>query len=170
MPCSGRNAWGETGHGIRWSTAPLPSTPMHRGTLPIMMQPPPFTHTLPEMPPSSPAPSCPHTPAGPPGSTRPSSCPAQRPPSPSGPAAPAPGAGHGRTQLGSSGSRRASHRLPVLALNAGTCSPTVPNQSRTAREHGASYPPLSRAVYSDPASLPGRSIPGRSSSSPAASG
>lgn len=58
-----------------------------------------------------------------------------------GPVAPAPGAGHGRTQLGCSGSRRASHRFPALALNAGTCSPTVPEPrwSRTARACGASY-------------------------------
>lgn len=47
-----------------------------------------------------------------------------------GPAAPAPGAGHGRTQLGGGRSRRASHQFPALALNAGTCSPAVPSHAR----------------------------------------
>lgn len=50
---------------------------------------------------------------------------ARRGPGPAlpGPAAPAPGASHGRTQLAGGGSRRALHRL---AVDAGTCSPAMP--------------------------------------------
>lgn len=87
---------------------------------------PPHQAAVPPHPPPSRHPTLPHAPAGgPPGSIRPSSCPAQPTPSPTGPAAPAPGAGHGCTQL-SGRSRRALQWGPALALNAGTCSPTVP--------------------------------------------
>lgn len=78
----------------------------------------------------------------------------------------------GRTQLGGGGSRRALHRFPALALNAGTCSPVVLNRAGAGQPGYAepAIPPLARAVHPDPAYSPGRSTPGSSSSSPAASG
>lgn len=85
--------------------------------------------------------------------------------------APAPGAGHSRTQL-SGRSRRASHWFPVLALNAGTCSPTVPSHAGAGQPgcEELAIPTLAHTIHPNPASLPGRGIPQSSSSSPAASG
>lgn len=127
VPCSGRNAWGEMGHSVRssstfachhhtWGETPAPPTlPGCSTTSAAPKAPPrPWHHPVPthlrgRLGPPDPA----HARGGP--------GPALR-----GPAAPAPGAGHGRTQLSSGGSQRALHRLRALAVNAGTCSPAMP--------------------------------------------
>lgn len=128
VPCSGRNAWGEMGHSVR-SSSTFICHPCTRGgdtsppTLPGCSttsaapqgHPPPRHHPIPT-----------HL-RGCRGPRHPAH--ARRGPGPAlpGPAAPAPGAGHSRTQLGGGGgSQRALHRLPALAVDAGTCSPTMP--------------------------------------------
>lgn len=128
VPCSGRNAWREMGHSISRSSITFICHHRTQGVTPA----PPLCQDAappqqPPRPPPTPAPSHPHAPAGPPGSTRPSSCPGQPRPSPPGAGSssargrPWPHAARRRRR-----SRRALHRLPALAEDAGTCSPAMP--------------------------------------------